>query len=256
MDKFLTHNYHTHTMRCKHAQNSEREYIEAAIEMGIEVLGFADHIPCPFRTGYVSPIRMGMDEAEGYVSTIRALAKEYEGRIRLLVGFEAEYMPEFYEEQMALFRDLKMDYMIMGQHWIASEEVEMYEGSRMEDGERLRGYVDSVIRGMETGSYVYLAHPDLVYYAGQDSLYEQEMGRLCEAMKEMHIPLEINLLGISQHKNYPCERFWAIAGAMGNQVILGLDAHKAVQVKDRAAYEKAMELVEKYGLDLIQSLAI
>ncbi len=256
MDSFLKCNYHTHTMRCKHAQNTEREYVEAATRMGIEVLGFADHIPCPFRTGYVSPIRMGMDEAEGYVKTIRALAKEYEGQIRLLVGFEAEYMPEFYEEQMALFRDLKMDYMIMGQHWIASEEKEMYEGVPMEDGERLRRYVDSVIRGMETGSYAYLAHPDLIHYEGKDPLYEQEMGRLCEAMKEMDIPLEINLLGISQHKHYPCERFWKIAGATGNRVILGLDAHNAAQVKDRAAYAKAMELVQQYGLDLIQSLAL
>ncbi|MCC8168376.1 MAG: histidinol-phosphatase [Clostridiales bacterium] len=256
MDDFLKCNYHTHTMRCRHAQNTEREYIEAAIEMGIEVLGFADHIPCPFKTGYVSPIRILMEEAPGYVAAIKELAKEYEGRIRLLVGFEAEYMPEFYDEQMALFNELKMDYMIMGQHWIASEEIEMYEGVPMEDGERLRRYVDSVIAGMETGSYAYLAHPDLIYYEGKDSYYEQQMGRLCEAMKEMDIPLEINLLGISQHKHYPSERFWKIVGEVGNKVILGLDAHKAEQVKDRDAYVKAMELVERHGLNLIQGLKI
>ena len=41
----MKHNYHTHTVRCRHAQNTEREYIEAAIAAGIETLGFADHAP-------------------------------------------------------------------------------------------------------------------------------------------------------------------------------------------------------------------
>ena len=38
-------NYHTHTTRCKHANGTEREYIEKAIEAGYQVLGFSDHSP-------------------------------------------------------------------------------------------------------------------------------------------------------------------------------------------------------------------
>ena len=47
MTGFLKANYHTHTYRCRHAYGSEREYIEAAIRMGIAELGFSDHVPCP-----------------------------------------------------------------------------------------------------------------------------------------------------------------------------------------------------------------
>lgn len=36
MRDFLTANYHTHTVRCRHAYDSEREYIETAIKMGIK----------------------------------------------------------------------------------------------------------------------------------------------------------------------------------------------------------------------------
>ena len=36
MRDFLTANYHTHTVRCRHACDSEREYIETAIKMGIK----------------------------------------------------------------------------------------------------------------------------------------------------------------------------------------------------------------------------
>ena len=38
-------NYHTHTIRCKHAVGTEREYIEAAISERFKILGFSDHTP-------------------------------------------------------------------------------------------------------------------------------------------------------------------------------------------------------------------
>ena len=31
--------------------------------------------------------------------------------------------------------------------------------------------------------YLYLAHPDLIYYTGSDKIYQREMKRLCEAME-------------------------------------------------------------------------
>ena len=99
MTGFLKANYHTHTYRCQHAYGSEREYIEAAIRMGIAELGFSDHVPCPFKDGYVSGIRMTMEQAPEYVYAIRELGKEYASDIKLYVGFEAEYIPEFFKEQ-------------------------------------------------------------------------------------------------------------------------------------------------------------
>ena len=118
MENYLKVNYHTHTYRCNHAFDTERDYIERAIQAGIKKLGFSDHVPCPFKDGYVSRIRMEMYEAEEYVSTIRKLKEEYKDRIELFVGFETEYIPEFYEEQMKMFQKLNCDYMIMGQHFL------------------------------------------------------------------------------------------------------------------------------------------
>ena len=109
MQDFIKANYHAHTWRCQHAYDTEREYIEAAIEMGIKEFGFSDHVPCPFRDGYVSGIRMTMEQAPEYVASIRNLAAEYKNDIKIYVGFEAEYIPEYYEEQMRLFRNLGCD---------------------------------------------------------------------------------------------------------------------------------------------------
>jgi len=255
MQDYIKANYHAHTRRCQHAYDTEREYIEAAIGMGMKEFGFSDHVPCPFRNGYVSGIRMTMQQAPEYVETIRRLAAEYRNDIRIYVGFEAEYIPDFYEEQMRLFRNLGCDYLIMGQHFWNSEEQGPYAGTETNDESRIREYVDSVITGMRTGSYLYLAHPDLMNYQGMNSVYEWEMTRLCKEMKELDIPLEINMLGMGEGKrHYPADRFWKIAGEVGNRVILGLDAHCARQVSDTDSYHKCMSLVEKYNLDLIDRI--
>ena len=49
-------NYHTHTWRCMHAEGTEREYVERAIEGGLKILGFSDHTPMPYANGYVSNV--------------------------------------------------------------------------------------------------------------------------------------------------------------------------------------------------------
>jgi histidinol-phosphatase (PHP family) len=255
MNEFLKNNYHTHTYRCQHASGTEEEFIEAAIEMGIQTLGFSDHVPCPFKNGYISRIRMTMQQAPEYVGTLRRLAAKYKDDIRILVGFEAEYIPEFYEEQMRLFRNLGCEYLIMGQHFWQSEDKGPYAGSLTDDESRIRDYVDSVIEGMKTGSYRYLAHPDLINYQGMDSVYEWEMTRLCRELKELDIPLEINILGMGEGaRHYPAERFWKIAGEIGNNVILGLDAHSVRQLRDVESYRKCKELIKKYNLNLINKL--
>ena len=64
----MTANYHTHTVRCGHAEGTEREYIEQALARGLEELGFSDHSPQVFDGGYVSSFRMLPEQLEDYVA--------------------------------------------------------------------------------------------------------------------------------------------------------------------------------------------
>ena len=89
---FLKANYHAHTWRCQHAYDTEREYIEAAISMGIEIFGFSDHVPCPYQDGYVSNIRMTMKQAPEYVETIRRLEAEYRDQIKIYAGLPVRFL--------------------------------------------------------------------------------------------------------------------------------------------------------------------
>ena len=81
-------NYHTHTSRCGHAEGADAQYVEAAISQGYDVLGFSDHVPWPYESGYThTHVRMTMDRLEEYVAAMRMFKKQYAGKIDLKIGF-------------------------------------------------------------------------------------------------------------------------------------------------------------------------
>lgn len=252
MTGFLKANYHAHTMRCQHAYGTEREFIETAIELGMETFGFSDHVPCPYRDGYVSHIRMGMEQAQEYRDCLRALQKEYAGQIRILAGFEAEYIPEFFDEQMEMFDRLGFDYLILGQHFFGTEITGPYTGSPTADDVRMRQYVDLVIDAAKTGRFLYIAHPDIINYIGLDSVYEWEMTRMCRALQEFDVPLEINMLGMGVNKIYPSKKLFQIAGEIGNRVVLGMDAHCVEHILDTDSYYRCLDFAEECHVNLVK----
>ena len=83
MNDYLRTNYHTHTKRCHHAVGEDREYVEAAIAQGIEVLGFSDHIPVSIQNDVIQRVRMTYAEVEDYFDSILKLKKEYKDDIEI-----------------------------------------------------------------------------------------------------------------------------------------------------------------------------
>lgn len=244
-------NYHTHTTRCKHAQGEDREYVEAAIRAGMKVLGFSDHCPWVFDNGYVSHIRMTPKELDGYFSAMEALKKEYAKDIVIYAGFESEYIPELMDSQNELLQDYPVDYMILGEHFLGKEFTSPYTGHPTEDEAMLQRYVDLVIEGLETGKYLYVAHPDLINYVGPKEAYERHILRLCRYLKEKDIPVEINQLGFKDQRHYPSERFLKIAQKVGNSAIIGVDAHSPSMLERHAEQEACRRLASKYSLPIV-----
>ena len=244
-------NYHTHLGRCMHAVGTEREYVESAIEAGFDVLGISDHVAWPFPGGYVSRVRMPMREMDSYVQTVLDLKKEYRNDIKLLLGFETEYMPAMFRELMETVDQYPLDYMIQGQHFLGVEYDSIYTGWKHPEEEVLKGYVDIAIEGIKSGRYLYMAHPDLVNFTGEEALYRQHMKRLCVALKEADIPVEINILGLWEGRQYPARRFLELAKEVGNKAIIGMDAHSPGQLLNREAVERAKVLCAEYNLPLV-----
>jgi histidinol-phosphatase (PHP family) len=241
-------NYHTHTWRCNHAGGSERQYVQNAMEAGLEVLGFADHAPYIFPNGYYSTFRMRLDQFPDYVDTVLSLRAEFAGKIEIPLGLELEFYPRHLPELLSVLRDYPMDYLILGQHFLGNEYDAPYNGVGSEDEGLLRQYVRQTCDAMNTGLFTYFAHPDLIHFQGSEGLYRQHMRDICREAKSCGVPLEFNLLGLSSGRHYPNPIFWEMAAEEGCDVILGRDAHEPEALLD--------EKTELWALDILERLDI
>lgn len=253
-------NYHTHTARCRHAEGEDEAYVRAALESGFDTLGFSDHAPWPFGGGFVSGIRMTCGDLPDYLASLRALRKKYAGRLTIRVGLEAEYFPR-YHDHMLRMRDMGVHYYILGQHYADSEEDNPYIGLECRTDAGVMRYAEAVVRGIRTGLFRYVAHPDLFMRPrlrfGRADMAAADM--ICQAAKEAGMPIEYNLLGLAAqlsgtNRGYPHPDFWRCVRKWDNNVILGVDAHHPEHLRDAALWERGRKNVLNMGYRLVDHL--
>lgn len=261
----MTRNYHTHTFRCHHASGTEREYIEEALKNDLVLLGFSDHSPYVFPGKYYSKFRMSHDDISDYYQTLGLLREEYRDRIDIRIGFEMEYYPRQFRQTLELMAEKEqtlpsgekagLQYLILGQHFVGNEyDSHEYSGMPSVSDRYLGRYVEHVTEGILTGCFSCIAHPDLVNFIGSKKLYDKHMRNLAECAKAHSVPLEINLLGLHTNRNYPNPRFWDIVKEVGNEVILGCDAHTAADVAAPSLLQEGEAFAARWGFDLIDEL--
>ena len=250
----MDYNYHSHTPLCAHATGTEREYIEAAISVGIKEWGFSDHIPFVFPNGYEDFYRVPVSCIQEHFGTINALKEEYKDRINIHIGFETEYFPEYFEQMVENARNWGAEYLILGQHSVGNEpESFVWSMAKTDNVEHLKQYATRVVAAIESGVITYVAHPDVFYFDGDDDLYNEEMTKIIKAAEKHKVPLEINLLGIRESRHYPTEKFWKLTEGYDIDIVFGMDSHNIVGAKDTASLERAMEICRKYNLNVLKS---
>ena len=250
-------NYHTHTKLCNHAKGELREYVEAAVERGLEVIGFSDHAPYAFEHKFDSWFRMRISEVEGYVTELLQLKEEFRDKIDIKIGYELEYYPEFFKDTLEVIKRYPCDYLILGQHFYDNEyDGEYHATSYPETPEKFSRIVNQMCEALKTGNYSYVAHPDLCNFLGSEEDYVKTMEPLLQTCLEMDIPVEINLLGIRGRRGYPKQYLWKRIGEIGCKVVFGSDAHSPEELLCTEDFEKACEMVEKYGLNYTDEIKL
>ena len=239
---FQSFNYHTHTNRCGHAGvASDKEYVEYAKQVGITQLGFTDHVPVSELEYQDSEQRMHISDVDEYITSIRQLQQE-NPNMKIMCGFEAEFDP-MKEQFLGELRD-KVDYMILGQHFVP---YGMSKLPQKNNPEYPIQYAEMLCRAMESGIFDIVAHPD-IFMQFRDSLDTEEKKNLfmlnakiasqaiCDKAKELGIPIELNFGGINKgtimqdgQLAYPHSEFWQIAAETGVSVLYGIDAHTPEQ---------------------------
>lgn len=242
-------NYHTHTTRCRHAVGADREYVKAAIESGVKILGFSDHAPFPHRAF----VGMMPDVLPEYIASISALREEFKKDVTMHIGLELEYDPKEFPRQLDFLKDHNVEYLILGQHALFG--ISDIAGLHMTGSEEkyLDHHCGLQREAMDSGVITYVAHPDVYNFTGSEAVYERHIRKLCRHAKDAGIPLEINLLGLRTHRHYPRPHFWQIAGEEGCQVILGCDAHEPEAFLEKTGSKAAIDLMDRFHLNLIQT---
>ncbi len=243
-----TVNLHTHTTRCKHAKGFPADYARAAEERGIRVLGMTDHTPFP--DDRIIMIRMGIAELDDYIREVREAQRDFP-KLKILLGLECEYFPEFDDFYRMLREEKKMDYLIGSVHFYPYKgKPQGFWGGFKMDREALMSYADTYIEMMRSGHFFFGAHPD-TFGATIDEWTadcEECAERICAAAAERNMPLEINVSGwLKQEQQanklgfasaeeaiaaghacprpYPLDDFWRVAARHGIRTVVNSDAH-------------------------------
>lgn len=245
-------NLHTHTVRCGHAEGTDEEYVLAALEKGYDMLGFSDHTPFPFEDGSTGG---RMADLEEYIGSVGALEEKYKGKINIRVGLECEMYPR-YLDYLRQIRP-KLDYMILGSHG------DIFRGAphsaQLRQPQQLWHYLEETVAGMETGLFLYLAHPDIMFgeYPTFDDTARQVSRQLCREANRLGLPLEYNLLGVLKGRDetrlgYPCDAFWEVAAEENVRAVVGVDAHAPHQIQI-GDLEGAQKKLRNLGLQVLEN---
>lgn len=240
-------------------------YILTAIAAGFDELGFADHTPWPYQTGYRSDMRMDLPLLEDYIANLTRLREMYANRIRLHIGLECEY----YEPYIPWLTEVAAKnglYLILGTHYSQSEENGelIHMGGGCETPELRAEYCQASLKGINSGIFTYFAHPDLFLrnlpaFPEDGAFITKE---LCRACNVMDLPLEMNLasLRLAQKKEGGYQEwflnFWRIAAEMKSRAIIGYDAHNPNTLRDEEGAAAAEALLTELGMERLDQLPL
>ena len=166
-------NYHTHTKRCMHAEGTEADYVKAALDAGLDVLGFSDHGPFPDNR---FDSRMPYADLDEYLACMDALRPTVP--FPILKGLEIEYCPDSRDYYSFLLKEKKLDYLLLGQHYYQEDDGSYVHVFSIPEKIGTRGYIKyahSVKEALETGCFPILAHPDVFFnnpYSWDDNCEE------------------------------------------------------------------------------------
>ena len=264
-------NIHTHTARCGHADGTDVQYVNSAIEAGFQILGFSEHIP--FEEIRIKGARMFMEQKDEYLLSIRKLQQQFKGKIEIKVGFEVEYL----EDHLDYLKQVKeeCDYLILGQHlkYVHSQN-EFYDYDCYCSDEDLFIYVEQIEAALQHDLVTYVAHPDY-FMLGRRQFSEvcrEAAHRIARISLDYDVPLEINLNGFRYGKKcyqfdnkdnkyeeryaYPFREFWEIVSTYGCQVLYGYDAHSPIAFLEKDREYKAHEIIDGLELRFVENIIL
>jgi len=233
-------NLHTHSWYCGHGVGELSEYVTAAEEQELDLLGFSEHCPLPDHRWPTS--RMEFELLDPYLEECRQLQQSTD-TLQILVGLECDYYPEYETWYREYILDKnRVDYLCLGVHSLPDASgQDVYMKHLPQDKRLLHEYTDLYTGGLSSGLFLFGVHPDLFasFYHVWDAEAIACSKEIIECAVAYDIPLEINGNGLrksmidtpsGRRRQYPLREFWELAATYPVQVTTNSDAHAPEEV--------------------------
>ncbi|MEY3002769.1 MAG: hypothetical protein RLZZ428_1144 [Pseudomonadota bacterium] len=237
---------HNHTTRCNHAEGTIDEYIQRAIELGIDIYGFSEHAPMDFDPHY----RLAFEEMEAYVADVLGAKERYKNQIAILLGYEVDYLPGHMDPRVL---NAKVDYLIGSVHFIdkwSFDNPEFIGGWKDKNIDAIwQAYFQATEAMAKSGKFDIVGHLDLIKVF--KFLPKQDIRTLAKdsllAIKKANMVLEVNTAGIRKPigELYPSRALLEEAYALNIPITFSSDAHTVDQIG--FSYDLAIALAKDIG---------
>ena len=235
----IRRDYHMHTTYCD-GSNTPEEMVQAAIEMGLEEIGFSGHSYTSFDESYC----MSREQTREYCRELEALREKYADQISIKIGLE---MDRWSDADTA-----GLDYLIGSVHYIRLPDGETYipvdetpeilqeAADRYFNGDMIalaECYFSQVAEVAEATHCDIIGHFDLITKFNEDGTrIDENDPRYIKAWQEAvdqlllyDIPFEINTGAMSKgyrSSPYPAKSIRDYIRQHGGRFILSSDSHR------------------------------
>ena len=236
--------FHLHTSFCD-GKNTPEEMVRAALDMGMEAIGFSGHS----RTGFDESWCMTKAGTAAYRREIARLKEKYAGQIAVFCGLERDYYADAADADPADY-----DYVIGSVHYLCingsylpvdeSREILLEAADTWFHGDiygLIEAYYRTVDRLCETPGCSVIGHFDLISKFNEDeTLFDSKDPRYIAAWQgaadvllRHQVPFEINTGAISRGYRtapYPSAEIRQYLLDRGGRFLLSSDAHSAAHL--------------------------
>jgi histidinol-phosphatase (PHP family) len=237
---------HNHTTRCNHAKGSQEEYVQKAIDMGIDIFGFSDHAPMKFDKKY----RMSIDECDNYEHDTLELKDKYKKNINILLAYEVDYIDGYLEDRVL---SADVDYLVGSVHFINKwgfdnpEFIAKYKSINID--KIWEDYFLAIKELAKTAKFQIVGHLDLIKVF--KFLPKKDIRVLAtKAIKELkksNVAIEINSAGFKKPiaEQYPSQELLSLCFELGLDITFCSDAHSVDEIG--VGYKNTLKLAKSIG---------
>lgn len=260
-------NHHTHSHFSDGSTHPEA-YIEQAIQLNFDVLGFTEHSPLPFD----NPFSFKPFRKEEYLKLMQDLRSRYADKLIVHVGMEMDFIPGISEDFLSIRKEYRADYLIGSVHLVRpnhSDELWFTDGpcqdtydegvSKLFMGDIRRAvstYYRQVNTMIATQDFEIIGHFDKIkmhnrnrYFLEDEKWYMQLVRETLSLIRQKGLIVEVNSRGIYKKRSdstYPGLEILKEIGREKIPVMINSDAHQPGELD--GAYPETMGILSNAGI--------